>query len=77
MIGMNYTVSIRNMRPRHFASKRAAMECAAGLKHHGHDAVVIDNTDPAGGTDYAGRADRRAARKPYCMQCMRWHDDNC
>ena len=74
---MNYTVSIRNMPARHFTTKRAASECAAGLKHDGHDAVVIDNTDPAGGTNFAGRVNRRPARKPYCMRCMRWHDGNC
>jgi hypothetical protein len=77
MIGMTYTVSIRNKRPHHFATRRAAEDCARAYRGVGHDVYFIDNNDPAGGTDYAGRVDRRPARKPYCMQCMRWHDGNC
>jgi hypothetical protein len=69
MIGMNYTVSIRNKRPHHFATRRAANDCARAYRSVGHDVYVIDNTDPAGGTDWSGRASRTKATASYCEIC--------
>ena len=60
------------MPARHFATRRAATECAAALRGTGHDAYVIDNTDPAGGTDYQGRARYPRATAAYCAVCGDW-----
>jgi hypothetical protein len=70
---MNYTVSIRNEKPRHFAERRAAMETAIAYHSIGRDVFVIDNTDPAGGTDHArGWAtyvNRNIGKLHYCHPC--------